>query len=228
MVPAFEVAFLESHMRAPTKARFLNDSEWAILTSVYGDTLPLRYRILVTDALAADDRAFAIPTAAISVLTIPAAVQSAFLGVITACMGSTGKKLAKLINKVGAYGAGALPSQIAGMVNLGYLVNIGPKNFANMATSNPRLLVHELGHVWQGSNSWSAMTYVNNSIMNQCRASLSSASDGGAYDYRPGEDWSSYGAEQQASIIDSWYAAGMPQSGDLWPYIRDYVRKGKT
>jgi len=88
--------------------------------------------------------------------------------------------------------------------------------------------VHELTHVWQGSNSTSATTYVHNSLMNQCRSEFGTGSHGGAYGYTPGGIWSAYNAEQQASIVEDWYVSGMPESGPLWPYIRNNVRTGSV
>jgi len=37
-----------------------------------------------------------------------------------------------------------------------------------------------------------------------------------------------YSAEQQASLVEAWFAAGEPTSGDLYPSIRDYVRRGRA
>jgi hypothetical protein len=213
-------------MQAPTKARFLNQDEWDILQQVYKGTLPLRYRIMITDGLGGGNRPFAIPTSAISVLTIPAAMQAAMTGLVTANLGRVGRGLNALSNATGFMGTGALPSQAAGIVNLGYIVNVGRNAYPNMSTNHRALLVHELAHVWQGSNSASSTTYVSNSIMNQCRADLTIGSTSTAYDFTPGSNWRTYGAEQQASIIEKWYVDGMPESGDLWPYIRDYVRRG--
>lgn len=34
-----------------------------------------------------------------------------------------------------------------------------------------------------------------------------------------------YSAEQQANIVRDWYDAGRPNSGPLWPYIRDHIRQ---
>lgn len=213
-------------MQAPSRGRFLNQAEWTILQSVYDGTLPLRYRILITDGLGGGNRPFSIPTAAISVLTIPSAVQSAMTGLVTANLGGLGDGINAVSNYTGFMGLGALPSQLAGVVNLGYIVSVGPGAYPDMSVTHRALLVHELAHVWQGSNSKSSTTYVNNSIMNQCRADLTIGGTRTAYDYTPGSNWRTYNAEQQASIIEHWYNSGMPTSGALWPYIRDYVRKG--
>lgn len=222
-------------MKAPTAARLLNDKEWAILESVYKGTLPSRYRILITDGLGGGDRPFTIPTSALSALTLPAAAQAAYAGFVASKLGGLGDFMAKASNVTGFSGALALPSQFAGMVNLGYIVSVGPKYYADMSRDYPnptavhwyrKLLVHELAHVWQGKNSKSSMTFVTNSILSQCKAVGDGDGHGGAYDFTPGGRWSTYNIEQQAEIIEKWYVEGMKESGDLWPYIRDYVRKG--
>lgn len=216
-------------MRAPTAARFPNTYEWSIVCRVFTSaTLPSSYRILITDALGGGNRPFTIPTSAISLSTIPAAAQAAFSGLVMAKMGKVGEAASRISNLTGFSGGWSLPSQLLGTVNLGYLVNLGPAAYPNAAINDPNLLVHEFSHVWQGANSASSMTYVNNSIMHQTRADHSTGSHVGAYVYTPGQPWSSYNAEQQAHIIQDWYAAGLPDSGDLWPYIRDYVRRGIT
>lgn len=222
-------------MKAPTAARLLNDKEWAILESVYGTTLPSRYRILITNGLGGGDRPFTLPTSAFSALTLPAAIQSAYSGFILSKLGGIGDQMSKLSNVTGFAGGLALPSQVAGMVNLGYVVSVGPERYIDMSRDYPnpsarwwyrKLLVHELAHVWQGKNSKSSMTFVTNSVLNQCKAVGEGDGHGGAYDFKPGQRWSTYNAEQQAEIIEKWYIEGMKESGDLWPYIRDYVRKG--
>lgn len=109
---------------------------------------------------------------------------------------------------------------------MGYLMNIGPTHYANMAASHPALLVHETAHVWQGRNSAFALTYALESALHQCAGILSTSDRGAAYAYTAGAAWSSYNPEQQAKIVEDWYKAGEPTSGSLWPYVRDYVRRG--
>lgn len=214
-------------MRVPTTARWPTTNEWSIITAVFGDTMPFRQRILITDGLGGGDRPFTIPTAAISLATIPAAMQAALAALVTNATGRLGDALTTVVNFTGWHGIGAAPSQLLGIANLGYLVNVGPTAYPNMDTAAHRnLLVHEFAHVWQGKNSTSSTTYVANSMFNQCRADFSSGSHGGAYAYTAGNNWRTYNAEQQASIVEDWYAGGMAQSGALWPYVRDYVRKG--
>ena len=98
----------------------------------------------------------------------------------------------------------------------------------DLAASDPALLVHEMAHVWQGRNSWFALSYVVESVVSQGVSAWRGAGTGGAYTYAPGRPWGSYNPEQQASIIEDWYKSGMPTAGPLWPYIRDHVRRGRV
>ncbi|RUQ35598.1 MAG: hypothetical protein EKK71_11885 [Candidatus Competibacteraceae bacterium] len=175
----------------PTAARLMSDAEYRIVTRVCGDTLPYRFRIIVTNGAGMSNRPFTIPTSLISTL----------LG--TAATGF----------------AGAIAGYVTSFINVGYVMNVGTA-YSDMSTSNTDLLVHETMHVWQGKNSSLALSYVFNSCISQCLRG------GGAYSYTAGKPWSSYNVEQQASIVEHWFLAGEPTSGDLWPYVRDYVRKG--
>jgi hypothetical protein len=159
-------------MRPATKARWLNDAEWQIATSVFRSNLPFRRRILVTDACGIGDAPFTIPSAALH--AIPAIIAAAISG----------------------------------------------------AAAYTSLLVHELTHVWQGHNSVFALSYVINSAFHQCRGSARGGGRGAAYSYSAGLPWRAYNAEQQAEIVEDWYEAGMPESGELWRYIRNNVRLG--
>lgn len=179
---------------APTSARIMNSAEYAIVTSVFGSTLPFRQRIFITNGTGAQNRPFTIPTSLAT--TALGAAASGFLAPVT-----------------------ALAGYLTSFINLGYLMNVGSA-YPDMSTSNRDLLVHEAAHVWQGKNSVFAQSYVYNSAINQCLRGT------GAYSYTPGQAWSSYNAEQQASLIEHWYMSGMPTSGNLWPYIRDHVRTG--
>lgn len=220
-----------SIMQIPTKARFLSAAEWQILEMVFGSSnLPFRHRILLTDGLGGGGAPFTIPTSLISAATIPAAIQSALAGLALTYLGGSDGILGRVQNATGFTGLFSAPGQLLGMINLGYLVNVGPGAYPDMTSNdaNKELLVHELSHVWQGRNSRSSTTYVYNSIMHQCRASVGGSSRNGAYDYTPGQAWSTYNTEQQASIIEDWYKAGARGDHALFPYIRDYVRHGRT
>jgi len=83
------------------------------------------------------------------------------------------------------------------------------------------VFIHELGHVWQGYHSAFTWWYVFNSIYYQVACGSS------AYDFTAGKQWSQYGAEQQASIIQQWFIDGEPNSGQLYSYMKCNVWPGK-
>jgi hypothetical protein len=100
-----------------------------------------------------------------------------------------------------------------------YHLNVGAGGFTGMDGS-PQwrgYLVHELTHVWQACHSTRASAYVFDSIWHQITSP-------DAYKYSPGQPWSSYNAEQQASIVEDWFNAGQSEAGPLFPYIRDHIR----
>lgn len=113
----------------------------------------------------------------------------------------------------------ALGGYLTSFMNLAYLMNVGSA-YSDMSSSNTGLLVHETMHVWQGKNSVFAQSYVYDSAISQCMRGLA------AYKYTAGSAWSTYNVEQQADIVEDWFLAEEPESGDLWGYIRDHVRKG--
>lgn len=109
----------------------------------------------------------------------------------------------------------------------GYLMNVGPTNYGTLSSSQGRrrLLVHEATHVWQGIHGVFPLAYVFNSALCQSVSIVVSGSATGAYAYTPGAPWMTYSAEQQANIVRDWNDAGRPESGSLWPYIRDHIRQ---
>jgi hypothetical protein len=204
-------------MIMPTSARWMTDAEWEIVTGVYNSSnLPFKVRIFVTNGLGAYDAPFTIPTSLISTVGMTAG-----LGVLG---GPAGAAL------------GAAVGSLASIVNAAYLMNVGQSNYdtgsdgKGMATGDKKreLLVHETAHVWQGKNNTLALSYVYASALHQCKGIIGGGSRNAAYNATPGAAWGSYNPEQQASLIEKWFKDGEHGSGDIWPYIRDYVRKGKT
>ena len=124
-----------------------------------------------------------------------------------------------LLGTVATGFAGIISGYLSSAINAGYLINVGDK-YDSLDGNNKDLLVHETTHVWQGKNSTLALSYVFNSCLNQC------VSGQGAYNFAAGQAWSSYNVEQQASIVEKWFAAGSNESDVLFRYIRDHVRKG--
>lgn len=161
------------------------------MEQVFGNTLPYRHRIAITNGAGIDGRAFTIPTSLIT--TLLGTIATGFAGIITGYLTSS--------------------------VNAGYLINVGDK-YDSLDGNDKDLLVHETTHVWQGKNSSLALSYVFDSCLNQY------TSGQGAYNFVAGHSWSFYNVEQQASIVEKWFAAGSNQSDVLFRYIRDHVRKG--
>ena len=83
-----------------------------------------------------------------------------------------------------------------------------------------KTLIHELTHVWQSRNSAWPAAYIFKSIGCQ----ISRGAD--AYNYKPGLAWGDYNVEEQASIVEDWFARGQQLTGSLYPYIRDNILKG--
>ena len=69
-----------------------------------------------------------------------------------------------------------------------------------------RTLIHELGHVWQFQTQGSA--YISHSITCQIGAMITAGNRGAAYRYTivPGQSIHGYNPEQQASIIEDYFA----------------------
>jgi hypothetical protein len=113
-----------------------------------------------------------------------------------------------------------------------YVIHIGPDAFRDATNSSVVMLgqtvdavfIHELTHVWQGVNRRHAFDYILDSVYNQVRFGSQ------AYDLNQ-EDvgrkkWSEFNAEQQAMIVENWYAAGMAESDAAFTYIKDNLRAG--
>ena len=99
-------------------------------------------------------------------------------------------------------------------------VNVG-KKFTGLETDadGRALLIHELTHVWQSSHSiWSA-AYIFDSAWHQITEGATKA-----YQYASGQPWNSYSVEQQAQIVEDWFAGGQIESDPNFRYVRDNIR----
>jgi hypothetical protein len=111
-----------------------------------------------------------------------------------------------------------------------YVIHIGPDAFPDATDSSVIVLgqtadavfIHELTHVWQGVNRRHAFDYILDSVYNQIRL--------GSDAYKLNQDdvgkkkWSEFNAEQQAMIVENWYAGGMSESAAAFTYIKDNIR----
>jgi hypothetical protein len=111
-----------------------------------------------------------------------------------------------------------------------YVIHIGPDAFPDATNSAVIVLgqtadavfIHELTHVWQGVNRRHAFDYILDSVYNQIRFGND------AYDLNQADvgkkKWSEFNAEQQAMIVENWYAGGMVESDDAFSYIKNNIR----
>lgn len=104
-----------------------------------------------------------------------------------------------------------------------YVLHVGDGYYGMSSAGRPAdraLLVHELVHVWQGEHSRWRGSFVAESGWNQLRHGDA------AYDYDANnlKDWNSYNPEQQAQIVEDWYAGGMLETDPRYFYIRCNIR----
>jgi hypothetical protein len=101
-----------------------------------------------------------------------------------------------------------------------YLLYLGPQGFADAlwTLALQATFIHELTHVWQGHHQGWPWRYVLNSLWHQVVRGRR------AYVYTPGQPWDTYAVEQQAQLVQDWFAAG-ERLGDLRTfYIDRHVR----
>ena len=121
-------------------------------------------------------------------------------------------------------------------LNLGDAFN-NPLGTARSYPKQGQLLIHELTHAWQIQHNTFLPGLVCSSVVNQARNEFG----GSAYAYgASGPAWSNFNLEQQASIVDDYYARnaqadtrGMITFNDdpndsYFRYIRDNIRPGRT
>ncbi len=108
-----------------------------------------------------------------------------------------------------------------------YVLHVGAY-FVNMTATNyrKRLLIHELAHVWQGQHGV-PLGYVLNSAFHQALSAITNGGDvAPAYNYTTGLKWAQYNCEQQASIVEDWFAGGSQSSNSRYVYITRNIRPG--
>jgi hypothetical protein len=101
-----------------------------------------------------------------------------------------------------------------------YLIHVGPRGFAD-ALRTPALqatLIHELTHVWQGQHQGWPWRYVCNSLWHQAVRGRR------AYDYVLGQPWDTYAVEQQAQLVQDWFAAGERPDDPRALYVEHHLR----
>lgn len=104
-----------------------------------------------------------------------------------------------------------------------WVIHAGAAMFED-ATRDPGddVFIHELVHVWQSAHGPSPFDYLVHWLHQRI-----TVGDDQAYVFVAGKSWASYGVEQQASIVDTWYSDGRIESDidPLFRYIRDNIRQ---
>jgi hypothetical protein len=134
-------------------------------------------------------------------------------------------------------GIGDRAFTMPGFDNGNIYLNIGdaydnPMGPAKHYPMNGQLLIHELTHAWQIQHNTFLPGIVCQSVVNQGRNEFG----GSVYKYGPpGPPWSKFNLEQQASIVDDWFAGGrfqgqtaMDTNDPYYMYIRDNIQTGRT
>jgi hypothetical protein len=115
-----------------------------------------------------------------------------------------------------------IPPLVAGLLPISYTLNVGLQGFLHgMDKTKPATLIHELTHVWQGAHRLIASHFIWESIAHQAIDLITGTN---CYRYVPGQSWSSYNVEQQASIVEDWFKGGEREDDALYRYIRDDIR----
>lgn len=102
---------------------------------------------------------------------------------------------------------------------------------------DPATLIHELTHVWQGTNNVFYQSYMVESIWGQVKSIVNhgdSRATGDAYYYDDQnlQRWSDYNPEQQAKIVEHWYRNTLlrgntiaPDSDRRYFYVENVIRR---
>jgi hypothetical protein len=111
-----------------------------------------------------------------------------------------------------------------------YTIYFGPEVFCEGADTpqTRETFIHELTHVWQGHHSTFSWRYMMNSLLAQGRAVVFHGDRNKAYDFTAGQAWEDYNVEQQANIVESWFARGMQSDSELYAYITENIRAGHS
>jgi len=107
-----------------------------------------------------------------------------------------------------------------------YCIHVGPTMYPDLSLTTVipgdpdrsrycDLLIHELTHVWQYYNGyWVSIR----SIWAQ------TIGDGYRYTLQQTDCWNDFNVEQQASIVEHWFARGMSTADDRYPFIAKIIQ----
>jgi hypothetical protein len=85
-----------------------------------------------------------------------------------------------------------------------------------------QLLIHELCHAWQIKQTTFLPGLMCDAIVAHSGDFIGPKRD--IYTAQPGNDWSTYGMEQQAFLVDSWFGEGMLTTSNKFRYIENNIR----
>jgi hypothetical protein len=110
-----------------------------------------------------------------------------------------------------------------------YTIYFGPEVFRGGADARGvgDAFIHELTHVWQGWHGHLGWGYMIASVVAQGRAFVARGDRRVAYEYEPGRPWRSYNVEQQAQLVQDWFARGMRRDDERYGYIAEHIRAGR-
>ena len=196
---------------AATRVRRLTVAEWKLCTKVFfAGNLPAQDDVVITNGAGWDGRPFTVATPRAAGAPVIGGLVSLIPGqVVDILVGGFG-------DAVGLSGA--------------FTIHITPEFYDDLTVTNgdqehdaSATMIHEMTHVWQGTNATLSASFMAKSVVNQLRY----GSD--AYDYRPLADWKSYNPEQQAKLVEDWYYKGLgdqSEGDERFRYVRDFVRRG--
>jgi hypothetical protein len=118
-------------------------------------------------------------------------------------------------------GLGDAPYTLEGPPKM-VMLHMGPVGFPDCASKEEwdgygaidAVFIHEMTHAWQYDKGYNVVA-----------SSLWGRSVGAGYHFVLGDPWDDYNVEQQASIVEKWYAKGMDPSHAAFPYIDKVIRR---
>jgi hypothetical protein len=139
--------------------------------------------------------------------------------------GSTIAALGTVINPVLLAWLAANPSLFDGktLVNMGSGFGDAIKFTTGRYMTPGQVLIHELTHAWQIRHD-NTLGFVCNAVLVQTRDTLGQQ----VYNASPGLQWNQYGLEQQATLVDTWFANGASElaNDQYFRYIEKNIRTG--
>jgi len=201
------------------RGRRLNANERAVAQRVFCCSIPLD-DIYLVDILGLGGRPFTIP-GEVALLTLAAARVAPGLGPLVGLAAAAGPVGFAVVEGIRWLSgeltlAAALGDYLVCMGRAAYNGDAAQFRFGTDSRAGATF-IHELTHVWQGEHSSVNWAYVIDSLWSQATSS-------NAYAYTAGQGWTSYNVEQQAEIVEDWYANGEQLTDPLYRYLTQNIR----